>query len=123
MCWLALCQAFKGVILTAAVMQVCDDSQRQLLMARITIHLNQLKKLTYGKHIVARVEKLLVAGNAATVQQVSCQPPNPIIHPPLLPSFLLKHGGLSVMKGFDSQMLLHMLCSSGIYPWPYLNSM
>ena len=39
-------------------------------MTRITIHLNQLKKLTYGKHIVARVEKLLVAGNAAAVQQV-----------------------------------------------------
>ena len=40
-------------------------------MARITTHLNQLKKLTYGKHIVARVEKLLVAGNAAAVQQVT----------------------------------------------------
>lgn len=40
-------------------------------MARITTHLNQLKKLTYGKHIVARVEKLLVAGNAAAVQQVN----------------------------------------------------
>ena len=39
-------------------------------MTRITIHLNQLKKLTYGKHIVARVEKLLVAGNAAAEQQV-----------------------------------------------------
>lgn len=50
--------------------QVCDDSQRQLLMARITAHLHQLKKLTYGKHIVARVEKLLVAGNAAASQQV-----------------------------------------------------
>lgn len=54
----------------AVPIQVCDDSQRQLLMARITAHLNQLKKLTYGKHIVARVEKLLVAGNAAAVQQV-----------------------------------------------------
>ena len=54
----------------AVSVQVCDDSQRQLLMARITAHLNQLKKLTYGKHIVARVEKLLVAGNAAAVQQV-----------------------------------------------------
>ncbi|KAL3147052.1 hypothetical protein ABBQ38_015016 [Trebouxia sp. C0009 RCD-2024] len=51
------------------MLEVCDDSQRQLLMARITAHLNQLKKLTYGKHIVARVEKLLVAGNAAAVQQ------------------------------------------------------
>lgn len=41
-------------------------------MTRITIFLNQLKKLTYGKHIVARVEKLLVAGKAAAaVQQVT----------------------------------------------------
>ena len=40
-------------------------------MTRITAHLVQLKKLTYGKHIVARVEKLLVAGNAAASQQVS----------------------------------------------------
>ncbi len=56
----------------ALSVQVCDDSQRQLLMTRITIFLNQLKKLTYGKHIVARVEKLLVAGNAAAaVQQVT----------------------------------------------------
>ena len=42
-------------------------------MARITTHLNQLKKLTYGKHIVARVEKLLVAGSAAATQQVNPQ--------------------------------------------------
>ena len=40
-------------------------------MTRITTHLNQLKKLTYGKHIVARVEKLLVAGNAAANLQVT----------------------------------------------------
>ena len=51
-------------------LQVCDDSQRQLLMSCITAHLTQLKKLTYGKHIVARIEKLLAAGNAAAIQQV-----------------------------------------------------
>jgi len=62
----------------ALSVQVCDDSQRQLLMTRITIFLNQLKKLTYGKHIVARVEKLLVAGNAAAaVQQVTLSLPCP----------------------------------------------
>lgn len=58
----------------ALSVQVCDDSQRQLLMTRITIFLNQLKKLTYGKHIVARVEKLLVAGNAAAAVQQVIQP-------------------------------------------------
>ncbi|DBA84677.1 TPA: hypothetical protein ACH3X1_006032 [Trebouxia sp. C0004] len=55
------------------MLEVCDDSQRQLLMTRITIFLNQLKKLTYGKHIVARVEKLLVAGNAAAAVQQAPQ--------------------------------------------------
>ena len=39
-------------------------------MSCITAHLTQLKKLTYGKHIVARIEKLLAAGNAAANQQV-----------------------------------------------------
>ncbi len=49
-------------------------------MTRITIFLNQLKKLTYGKHIVARVEKLLVAGNAAAaVQQVTLPLPCPCL--------------------------------------------
>ncbi len=48
-------------------------------MTRITIFLNQLKKLTYGKHIVARVEKLLVAGNAAAaVHQVTLPLPLPL---------------------------------------------
>ncbi|KAL0043529.1 hypothetical protein WJX79_007470 [Trebouxia sp. C0005] len=55
------------------MLEVCDDSQRQLLMTRITIFLNQLKKLTYGKHIVARVEKLLVAGKAAAAVQQAPQ--------------------------------------------------
>ncbi len=70
----------------ALSVQVCDDSQRQLLMTRITIFLNQLKKLTYGKHIVARVEKLLVAGNAAAaVHQVTLALPLPLLLPLPLP--------------------------------------
>ncbi|CAN1231344.1 Pumilio homolog 2 [Linum grandiflorum] len=44
------------------VLETCDDQQRELIMTRIKIHLNALKKYTYGKHIVARVEKLLAAG-------------------------------------------------------------
>eukprot|EP00252_Welwitschia_mirabilis_P003361 TRINITY_DN13436_c0_g1_i1.p1 TRINITY_DN13436_c0_g1~~TRINITY_DN13436_c0_g1_i1.p1 ORF type:complete len:1053 (+),score=221.39 TRINITY_DN13436_c0_g1_i1:301-3459(+) len=44
------------------VLETCDDQQRALILSRIKVHLNALKKYTYGKHIVARVEKLVAAG-------------------------------------------------------------
>ncbi|GFP97365.1 pumilio homolog 2 [Phtheirospermum japonicum] len=56
------------------VLETCSDQQRELIMSRIKVHLNALKKYTYGKHIVARVEKLVAAGErriAAQSQQHS----------------------------------------------------
>ncbi|KAF8396804.1 hypothetical protein HHK36_018437 [Tetracentron sinense] len=44
------------------VLETCNDQQRELILSRIKVHLNALKKYTYGKHIVARVEKLVAAG-------------------------------------------------------------
>ncbi|KAK3155664.1 hypothetical protein QOZ80_2BG0206060 [Eleusine coracana subsp. coracana] len=44
------------------VLETCDDQNRELILSRIKVHLNALKKYTYGKHIVARVEKLITAG-------------------------------------------------------------
>ncbi|EPS67369.1 hypothetical protein M569_07403, partial [Genlisea aurea] len=44
------------------VLETCSDQQRELILTRIKVHLNALKKYTYGKHIVARVEKLVAAG-------------------------------------------------------------
>lgn len=44
------------------VLETCNDEQRELILSRIKVHLNALKKYTYGKHIVARVEKLVAAG-------------------------------------------------------------
>ncbi|KAI3517376.1 hypothetical protein L1887_16590 [Cichorium endivia] len=44
------------------VLETCDDRQLELILNRIKVHLNALKKYTYGKHIVARVEKLVAAG-------------------------------------------------------------
>ncbi|KAJ3668958.1 hypothetical protein LUZ60_010908 [Juncus effusus] len=44
------------------VLEICNDEQRELILSRIKVHLNALKKYTYGKHIVARVEKLVAAG-------------------------------------------------------------
>lgn len=48
------------------VLETCDDQQRELILSRIKVHLNALKKYTYGKHIVARVEKLVAAGGKYT---------------------------------------------------------
>ncbi|XP_047316093.1 pumilio homolog 1-like [Impatiens glandulifera] len=44
------------------VLETCDDEQLGLILNKIKMHLTALKKYTYGKHIVARVEKLVAAG-------------------------------------------------------------
>lgn len=44
------------------ILEVCDDAQRDLLISRIKPHVAALKKYTYGKHIIARLEK--IAGKA-----------------------------------------------------------
>ncbi|KAJ6826688.1 pumilio-like protein 1-like [Iris pallida] len=54
------------------VLETCDDHQRELILSRIKVHLNALKKYTYGKHIVARVEKLVAAGERRIGVQSSC---------------------------------------------------
>ncbi|KAJ8760314.1 hypothetical protein K2173_011867 [Erythroxylum novogranatense] len=48
------------------VLETCDDQQLEIILNRIKVHLNALKKYTYGKHIVARVEKLVAAGGNYT---------------------------------------------------------
>ncbi|CAH9074904.1 unnamed protein product [Cuscuta europaea] len=56
------------------VLETCSDQQRELILARIKVHLNALKKYTYGKHIVARVEKLVAAGERRIAAQNSPSP-------------------------------------------------
>ncbi|XP_049850503.1 uncharacterized protein LOC126322710 [Schistocerca gregaria] len=41
------------------ILEVCDNSQRNLLVLKIKPHLASLKKYTYAKHIIARLEKIL----------------------------------------------------------------
>ncbi|KAG7026192.1 Pumilio-like 5 [Cucurbita argyrosperma subsp. argyrosperma] len=41
------------------IIEICNDEQREILLNRIRGHLQALKKYTYGKHIVARLEQLL----------------------------------------------------------------
>ncbi|KAG7946928.1 hypothetical protein I3843_14G067600 [Carya illinoinensis] len=55
------------------VLETCDDQQRELILSRIKVHLSALKKYTYGKHIVARVEKLVAAGE----RRIAAQSPHP----------------------------------------------
>ncbi|PUZ63646.1 hypothetical protein GQ55_3G084800 [Panicum hallii var. hallii] len=54
------------------VLETCDDQQREMILTRIKTHLNTLKKYTYGKHIVARVEKLVAAGEKRLGLQPAC---------------------------------------------------
>ncbi|CAN8315224.1 unnamed protein product [Cochlearia groenlandica] len=56
------------------VLETCDDQRRELILGRIKVHLNALKKYTYGKHIVARVEKLVAAGERRMGLQSLNQP-------------------------------------------------
>ncbi|ONK72281.1 uncharacterized protein A4U43_C04F17710 [Asparagus officinalis] len=51
-----------GNYVVQKVLETCDDKNRELILSRVKVHLNALKKYTYGKHIVARVEKLVTAG-------------------------------------------------------------
>ncbi|KAK9742431.1 hypothetical protein RND81_03G172400 [Saponaria officinalis] len=53
------------------VLETCDDQQLEVILSRIKNHLNALKKYTYGKHIVARVEKLVAAGERRISLQAS----------------------------------------------------
>jgi pumilio RNA-binding family len=41
------------------ILDVCDAQQRKFLITRIHPHIPSLKKYTYGKHIIARLEKII----------------------------------------------------------------
>ncbi|XAR52346.1 hypothetical protein NMG60_11020359 [Bertholletia excelsa] len=51
-----------GNYVVQKVIETCDDKSRELILSCIKAHLNALKRYTYGKHIVSRIEKLLTAG-------------------------------------------------------------
>ncbi|KAG0176839.1 mRNA binding protein puf3 [Apophysomyces sp. BC1034] len=46
------------------MLDVVDDEQRELLVSKIRPHVQSLKKYTYGKHLIQKVEKLLPLINA-----------------------------------------------------------
>jgi hypothetical protein len=44
------------------ILETCTEGQRELLLTRVKGHLQALRKYTYGKHIVSRVEQLCGEG-------------------------------------------------------------
>jgi len=38
------------------VIDICSEKQQAMLLSQVRIHAHALKKYTYGKHIVARLE-------------------------------------------------------------------
>jgi len=40
------------------VLDFIDDRQKEILLAKIKPHISSLRKYPYGKHIIARLEKL-----------------------------------------------------------------
>nr|GEX40445.1 pumilio homolog 4 [Tanacetum cinerariifolium] len=44
------------------VLETCDDQTHEFILSHIKVHLAALKRYTFGKHIVSRVEKLVASG-------------------------------------------------------------
>jgi len=69
-----------GNYVVQRVLQTCDDKYLEMILSSIKLHLNELKNYTYGKHIVARVEKLIVTGEKrARIVSQSSQQKQPLI--------------------------------------------
>lgn len=51
-----------GNYVVQKVLETCSDQSLELILSRIKVHLTALKRYTYGKHIVSRVEKLITTG-------------------------------------------------------------
>lgn len=41
------------------ILDCCDPQQREAFVVQIKPHIPALKKYTYGKHIIARLEKMI----------------------------------------------------------------
>ncbi|KAJ8766012.1 hypothetical protein K2173_020528 [Erythroxylum novogranatense] len=61
-----------GNYVVQKVIETCDDQNLEIILSRIKVHLNSLKRFTYSKHIVSRVEKLIVTGERRIGLSSSC---------------------------------------------------
>ncbi|XP_047330996.1 pumilio homolog 3-like [Impatiens glandulifera] len=62
-----------GNYVVQRVLETSDRQVRDLILSRIKVHMNSIRKFTYGKHICAQLENLLkVAG-----ERMASRPPRP----------------------------------------------
>ena len=47
------------------MLDVVDGEQKDLLLAKIRPHLQSLKKFSYGKHLISKVEKSVLLSSAS----------------------------------------------------------
>ena len=43
------------------IIDVVDDQEREILITRVRPHIGALKKYTFGKHIISRVENFVAS--------------------------------------------------------------
>lgn len=58
------------------MIDVADSSQRKVLMHKIRPHIHSLRKFTYGKHILAKLEKYLLKNNEYSAILSQAPPPS-----------------------------------------------
>ena len=52
------------------MIDVAEPAQRKTLMHKIRPHIHSLRKFTYGKHILAKLEKYLIKNNEYTTSMM-----------------------------------------------------
>jgi pumilio RNA-binding family len=58
------------------MIDVSEPTQRKTLLHKIRPHMNSLRKYTYGKHIIAKLEKFSLKSGVASVTPSSATNPN-----------------------------------------------
>ncbi len=62
------------------MIDVAEPGQRKILMHKIRPHCNTLRKYTYGKHILAKLEKYFMKNNSE-LGPIGPPPPGPGVAP------------------------------------------
>ncbi|KAK9050723.1 hypothetical protein SSX86_030308 [Deinandra increscens subsp. villosa] len=60
-----------GNYVVQKVLETCENKSRELFLSRIKVRLAALKRYTFGKHIVSRVEKLITSGERHVASSTS----------------------------------------------------
>lgn len=56
------------------MIDVSEPTQRKTLLHKIRPHMNSLRKYTYGKHIIAKLEKFSLKSGVSSIATASASP-------------------------------------------------